>query len=51
MGAIETSLASHTTKDRTHNPANNIQMHHQDGTKVLTKPNQHKKQHTGQYLI
>ena len=35
MGAKETALASHTTKDRTQNSDDNIQMHHQHGTKVF----------------
>ena len=51
MGAKETALASHTTKDRTQNPDDNIQMHHWHDTKVLAGPNQHKKQHMGQYVI
>ena len=41
MGTKETTLISHTTKDRTQNPDYNIQMYHQHGTKVLTGPNQH----------
>ena len=48
MGVKETALASHTTKDRTKNPDDNVQMHHQHITKVLTGPNQLKKQHMGQ---
>ena len=51
MAAKETALASHTTKDRTQNPGDNIQMHHWYSTKVLTGPNQHKRQHIRQYVI
>ena len=51
MGTKETALASHTTKDRTQNPDDNIQMHHWHSTKVLTGPNQLKKQHMGKYVI
>ena len=51
MGTKETALATHTTKARTQNPDDNIQMHQQLGTKVLTGPYQLKKQHKGQYAI
>ena len=43
MGTKETVLASNTTKDRTQNPDDNIQMHHWHSTKVLTGPNQQKR--------
>ena len=51
MGTKETAVPSHTVRDRTQNPHDNIQMHHGHGTKVLTGSNEHKKQHTGQYVI
>ena len=51
MGTKEIMLASHTTKDSIQDPDDNIHMHHQHGTKVLTGPNQHKKQDMGQYAL
>ena len=50
MVTKETTLASHTAKDRTQDPDDNIPMHHQHGTQVLAGHNQHKKQYMGQYV-